>query len=722
MLATSHGAAAGATTVPWPVDSDIVPEVGITGTPVIDPTSNTLYLVSASVEGGSEVHRLHALDVTTGLEKFGGPVRISASVSGIGIDNVASTVTFNPPQENQRPALLLLNGIVYIAYSAHEDISPWHGWIMAYNAGNLSQTGVFNSTPNGYAGGIWMSGAGLAADQLDTVNHPYGRMFVTTGNGDYTATKPYNENMDYGDSHLDLDLTNGVLTVTDEFTTNGQAVDNNTDGDVGAGGVLILPTQTTGTYPHLLVQAGKAGTIYLLNRDNLGGYNVVGDQAVQELTNAVGDVGVLSSPAYWNGNVYFWGQNDNLKSFSLVNGLLSTTPTVSSEQYGFPGATPAISASGTTQGIVWSINSAAYGAGPAVLQAHNASNVATTLYSSSTNSSRDQAGWGVKFSIPTIANGKVYVGTETEIDVYGLLGTVPPSAATPTFSPAAGSYTAAQSVTISDATSGATIYYTTNGTTPTTASSVFSSTSPISVSASETLQAIAIASGHSTSAVGSALYTINAATTPVVNDPTGFSSSTGLSLIGSAAVTSNTLQLTSTSGGVQANAVWYSTPVNVQSFTTDFSFQESAANADGFTFTIQNTGLTAIGLAGGGLGYQGIGSSVAVKFDLYNNSGEGIDSTGFYTDGAIPTVPALDMTASGVNLHSTDTLHAHIVYNGTTLTLTLTDTVTGASFTASTTINIPATVGANTALVGFTAGTGGETATQTILNWTYVVN
>jgi hypothetical protein len=184
MLATSHGAAAGATTVPWPPGSDIVHEVGITGTPVIDPTSNTLYVVSASVEGGSEVHRLHALDVTTGLEKFGGPVTISAIVSGTGIDNVGGTVTFNPPQEKQRAALLLLNGIVYVAYAAHEDRWPWHGWIMAYNASNLTRTGVFNSSPNGYAGGIWMSNTGLAADQLDTVNHPYGRMFVATGNGD----------------------------------------------------------------------------------------------------------------------------------------------------------------------------------------------------------------------------------------------------------------------------------------------------------------------------------------------------------------------------------------------------------------------------------------------------------------------------------------------------------------------------------------------------------
>ena len=181
-------------------------------------------------------------------------------------------------------------------------------------------------------------------------------------------------------------------------------------------------------------------------------------------------------------------------------------------------------------------------------------------------------------------------------------------------------------------------------------------------------------------------------------------------------------------GGVsEARAVWYATPVNVQNFTTDFNFQVTPASAniaDGFTFTMQNAaaGVQAIGAAGGYLGYQGIGSSVAVKFDLYNNAGEGADSTGFYTGGAAPFTPAVDMTASGVNLHSGDILHAHITYDGTTLTLTLTDTVTNASFTTSTAINIPATVGGNTAYVGFTAGTGGLVATQKILNWTYVVN
>ena len=198
--------------------------------------------------------------------------------------------------------------------------------------------------------------------------------------------------------------------------------------------------------------------------------------------------------------------------------------------------------------------------------------------------------------------------------------------------------------------------------------------------------------------------------TPVVNDPTGFSSSTGLSLVAGASLTGRSLELTD-SGAFEARAVWYATPVNVQNFTTDFNFQvtpTSASVADGFTFTLQNAGagVQAIGAGGGGLGYQGIGSSVAVKFDLYSNAGEGADSTGFYTNGVMPTVPAVDMTASGVNLHSGDILHAHITYDGTTLTLTLTDTITNASFTTSMAINTPATVGGNTAYVGFTASTG----------------
>ena len=799
MLTAAHGAASGATAVPArELAGDITPLVGITGTPVIDPTTNTLYVVSKTQENNLAVQRLHALDVTTGNEKFGGPAVITATVPGTGNGSSNGQLAFDPMWENQRPGLLLLNGIVYIAFGSHGDNGPWHGWVLAYDAATLNQTGAFNTTPNGVGAGIWMSGAGLAADQLNPTTQPYGRMFVATANGDYVANTPYTSSMDYGDTILNLNLANGALAVQDEFTPSDQANLDSQDGDLASGGTMLIPTQTTGSYPHLLVQVGKEGTLYLVNRDAMGGYNST-DAVVQEIPWGVGAVGAWSTGAYWNGSVYYWGRNDTLRCFPLVNGQLSTSPTKSSETYGYPGSTPSISANGNTQGIVWSIDSEAYtSGGQAVLQAHNASSCGTTLYSSATNSTRDNPGVAVKFTVPTIANGKVYVGTASQLSVYGLLGgtqqaaapvlnpgsqtftgsvsvsitdstpnatiyyttngatpttssavytagtlitlsttatvkaianangylTSPVASATytnisqanaPAFSVAAGTYTSPQSIMLTDTTPGASIYYTTDGSTPTTSSNLYSSGSSISIISTATINAIAVASGYLNSPVASAAYTI----APPINFPVGFAGSQGLLVFnGSTQLDDSRLQLTD-GGSSEAASAWFATPINVQSFTTNFTFQLSNALADGITFAIQGQGSSALGGDGSAMGYQGIPKSIALKFDLANDAGEGINSTGFYLNGAAPTLPAIDLNPTGINLHSGDSMAAQLIYDGATLAVTLTDKVTLATYSTSLPVNIPALVGGNTAYVGFTGSSANVSSSQKVLSWTY---
>jgi hypothetical protein len=389
--------------------ADIAPEIGITGTPVIDPSTNTLYAVANTKENGTYVQRLHALDAATGAEKFGGPVEIRATYGG---------QTFNAQGANQRAGLLLQAGAVYIAWASHCDMGPFTGWLMAYDARTLTRLHLWTVTTDYGYGGVWMGGTGLAGDGQ-------GNIYFASGNGTFDAD---GGGCNYGDTILKMGMVTGrtkstvshKFGVKDYFTPENQDFLNESDTDLGSGGVVLLPQQP-GTDNQLLVLSGKEGTIFLANRNNLGHYNPYSNNNLQTLYLTVGPI--FGAPAYWNSTLYFWGINDYLKAFSITNGMLSTTPVDSgSVVIGYPTTTPSVSANGNTNGIVWGIDASAHSSGgPAVLHAFDAVSLGNELYDSSQNLARDNPGGAVQFTVPTIANGKVYVGSATMLSVYGLL-------------------------------------------------------------------------------------------------------------------------------------------------------------------------------------------------------------------------------------------------------------------------------------------------------------
>jgi hypothetical protein len=494
--------------------NDIEREVGITGTPVIDSTTGSLYAVAKVKLNGVILQYLHALDVSTGAEKFAGPVNIQAMVPGKAGDGDGTMVTFNPRQENQRAALLLVNGHVVIGWSAHCDQPPWHGWVMSYGATTLTLEGTYMASPNGTGNGIWMSGGGPAAD-------PSGNVYLATGNG------PWNT-VDRGNSILKLGPPSGAtLPLVDYFTPFNQSALTGGDDDLSAGGLILLPALSNGT--QLLTIIGKAGTIYLADRNNLGKHcpaltpacTTSNTNIVQEIPGAFS--GLWSAPAYWNGNLYWAGGNENtgaaepLKAFSFNannSGLISTTPTsVSTKSFNFAGPVPSVSANGSTNGIVWGLDNSEYrstclgGTACQVLYAYDATNLSKMLYNSGqAANNRDVPGSAVKFTTPTVANGKVYVPTGESIAVYGLLNGAAPTATAPTFLPTGGTFSSTQTVTLSDPTPGAVIYYTTNGSTPTTAAAKYAAS--LTIGTTTTVRAIAAATGYYTSAVSSATYDI----------------------------------------------------------------------------------------------------------------------------------------------------------------------------------------------------------------------
>ena len=396
------------------VDCDnLVPEIGITGTPVISLANQALYVVSETKNQntGEFILQLHALDIATGAEKFGGPATIGATVPGSGAGNDGNGhVPFVPMLANQRSALLLQNGLVYVAFASNCDKGPYHGWVMAYDALTLSQKAVFNSTPNGNSGGIWQSGNGPAAS-------PAGMVFVGIGNGSFNGTT------DFGESYVKLDPNN--LRVKDYFSPSNEASLSNTDQDMGTPGGLILPMQTSGPAAAELVGGVKTGGWFLMNRAAMGTFcdSCANGEAIEMVDSRAP---IFDAPAFAFGMLYGAGAGARLKGWQLSNGTLSSTAVLrSSNLFGYPGASPSISSDGNTHRLVWALDVSGYASSaPAVLHAYWAPNLAE-LYNSAESGARDRAGPAVKFAVPTVAGGRVYVGTQTELDVFGIL---PPAA------------------------------------------------------------------------------------------------------------------------------------------------------------------------------------------------------------------------------------------------------------------------------------------------------
>jgi len=427
--------------------ADITPQVGITSTPVIDTSSSTIYVVAKTknTSDNSYHFNIHALDLVTGTEKFGGPTEITAQVPGTGVESVGGTVTLDPLQQFNRPGLLLLNGIVYVAFGSACETSPWHGWIVGYGASTLQQVAVLNTTPNGSDGGIWGGGQGLLADSGNNI-------YVMTGNGTFDPTT----GGDYGDSVLKISTASG-LSIVDYFTPTNQAALDAADLDLGSGGPMALPGTS------VIVGSGKDGVVRVLDTANLGQFSATANNNVQNFQGTTGFV-FMGAPIYWNSPnhgpvIYIWSGNDALKAYQFANGTFQTTPVSQStvlEAQGYSNSVPlSLSANGNQAGtaIVW--GSGAFSANAnqqtvaGILRAFDATDLKNELWDSKQNTARDDLGNYAKFSPPTIANGKVYQATfSNQLVVYGLLTSSNPGPTVSAISPTSGTASGGTVVTI----------------------------------------------------------------------------------------------------------------------------------------------------------------------------------------------------------------------------------------------------------------------------------
>ena len=407
----------------------VAPEIGITATPVIDRSvgaHGTIFLVVMSKDAsGNYYQRIHALDLTTGAEQANSPVVVQATYPGTGDGSSNGTVSFAPGQYKERPGLLVVNGTLYTSWGSHCDIRPYAGWLMAYNESSLKQTSVIDFAPNGNEAALWNAGAGPAADSS-------GNIYVALANGTFDTTLTaagFPSGGDYGNAVAKLALQNGKLNVLDYWTMYNSNQESNGDVDLGSGGLMVIPNQvdSTATTRHLAVAAGKDNNLYLVDRDKMGHYDATNDGTIYQQLSGALPGGVWSSPAYFNGNIYYGSVGSNLRAFQfsqarLVTSAVQTTNTT----FAYPGTTPSVSAYGTANGIVWATENT----NPAILHAYEAGNLDVELYNTNqAANARDHFGAGNKYIVPTIVNGKVYVGTTNSVGIFGFVRRSTPSLA-----------------------------------------------------------------------------------------------------------------------------------------------------------------------------------------------------------------------------------------------------------------------------------------------------
>ncbi len=758
--------------------ADIAPVMGITGTPVIDNSKGIIYLVTFTTEtiGGAThyVQMLHAINISNGTDAavpylVGDTTNANTNntqiyVYGTGDGNVpnpynsngGTVVQFNALRENQRSALSLVNGTLYVEWASHADNGPYHGWVATWNVSNILTTGfalsgVLCTSPNGGEAGIWMGGGALtfepngSAFYLETGNGPADGGGTQLNASGFPVTGDYPDALIKAESDPTTSINNqGVngwgIKVVDYFIPFNQAALDDADEDFGSGQPLLLPASAgIPGYPDLIIAAGKEGTIYLLNADNLGHFNGNGDAALNSVPNGSGQNtppvlidGVLSAPAYFNGEIYlntaYDGPAEQLSISST--GTVSVTGVTPETDLGYIPGSVVVSSNGASNGILWVTDR-----NTNELHAYETGNLSDELWNSGQNTTgADATGAITKFAAPTVANGQVYVGSGDGLVVYGLK---PPETTAPAAPVLSGMGLSSSSVSLSwtdssvrpNIASGYLIEELINGVYQTVTTAAAGTTS-IDVGGLSPLTSYSFRiqgfNGIGDSPDSNVVTVTTTNTAPTLNLTSGFANSAALlTYNGSAAISGSDAQLIN-GGGYEAGSVFSDSPFNVSQFNTNFEFQTTAGanTGDGFTFTIQGNSPTAVGGYGGALGYgtagtdAPIGNSIAVKFDLYSNDGEGPDSTGLYENGAAPTLPSIDLSQTGINLHSGDVFAVNMAYNGTDLTVTITDTATNASDTQVYPVNIPAFVGP-AGYVGFTAGDGGITSTINILNWTF---